>query len=327
LQLQAAVLQKIKTEKRPVAAARKYWLDVWVDGPLLKTQPLPFTLPRMQLNVEGRKDYLRPELKLQFAEPLGLKLEPWQIPTNAITDPVASLILIRGFEPLLSRLPSTKSLSADPLPNQMTIWAMQEIPFETCVAIPHSDATNYLKRVGPALTSLINTNIEARNWAGHALWLTNNSVGLRGLPFLAPFLRATNGPTGDYLVGGIFAMPGEGKAFPWDDLMPSIRQSNIVYYDWELNGGRAIQWLPLSQLYQMTTREDVVGAESLGQKWMKAIEPKLKNCGTVVTLSAPNELSVVRNARLGLSGFELNWFSMWVDGLNFPFWKTGPAQP
>ena len=41
------------------------------------------------------------------------------------------------------------------------------------------------------------------------------------------------------------------------------------------------------------------------------------------TLTAPNELTVVRNAPIGLTGVELTYLAFWVDGPEFPF----PGEP
>src|SRR5580698_1736558 len=101
------MVKQIKDKKRPMPMAKINWLDAWIDWPKFTAHhplDLPFQLPKMELTVEGRKGFMRPELKMQFAEPLGLKLEPWWVPTNLISSPVASITLARGFGPLLSRV-------------------------------------------------------------------------------------------------------------------------------------------------------------------------------------------------------------------------------
>jgi hypothetical protein len=272
----------------------------------------------MELNVEGRGEFLRPELKLQFAEPLGMKLEPWRIPTNLIGSPLASITVARGFGPLLSGIPAVSNLNAEPLPNQTIIWALPKLPFLTCAAAPVNDGSNYLLRIAPGLISLINSGLGAESSVGKAVLTTNMSVAISGLPFLAPFLRATNEVNGDFLLAGIFAFPPHTQPFPWDALFGAISPDNIVYYDREMNGERLFQWRALSQLYFICKLQQLPRTDTPAQKWLMAIKPKLDDCRTVGTLTAPNELTLVRNAPVGLTGFELTCLAIWLDEPGFP---------
>lgn len=321
LKLHSAILQKIKDSKRPVPAAEKYWLDASINWPeFMAYHPmaLPLKLPKMELNVEGRSEFLRPELKLQFAEPLGLKLEPWRMPTNSIGDRLASITLARGFGPLLNGTAAISNLNAEPAPNEAVIWALPRLPFLTCAAAPVNDGSNYVMKIAPGLISLINSDFAAHNSMGKALLTTNMSVAISGLPFLAPFLRATNEVNGDFLVAGIFAFPPHAEVFPWEALSSIIGPDNVVYYGWEMGGERVLQWRAMSQLYFLVTRKPQPRLDTPAQSWIMAIRPKLSDCRTVGTLTAPNELTFVRNATVGLTGFELNCLALWVDGPGFP---------
>jgi hypothetical protein len=46
------------------------------------------------------------------------------------------------------------------------------------------------------------------------------------------------------------------------------------------------------------------------------------NCGTEITLTAPNELTLVRNGPVGLTGFEMNLLAQWLDAPGFPWHAT-----
>ena len=326
LKLHTAILEKIKANKRPVAEAEKRWLDAWINWPEFEAYhptALPFKLPKMELDVEGRGEFVRPELKLEFADPLGLKLEPWRIPTNMIGSPLASLTLMRGFGPLLSAIPIISNLNAEPFPNQIAIWALPQIPFMTCAALPVNDAKNYLMRIAPGLISLVNSNIAAHQGIGKAQLTTNMSVLLGELPFITPYLRATNGDDGDFLLAGILAMPPRAQPFPWDSLFEVIAPTNVVYYDRELNGERLYQWRSLSEIYPLSMKRTLPRLDTPVQRWLATIKTNLADCRTVGTLTAPNELTVVRNAPIGLTGVELTYLAFWVDGPEFPF----PGEP
>jgi len=58
------------------------------------------------------------------------------------------------------------------------------------------------------------------------------------------------------------------------------------------------------------------------------VSKKLGNCGTVTTLTRPDELTVLRNSTVGLTGVELTWLAYWLDAPGFPLDATyvDPAQ-
>jgi hypothetical protein len=63
----------------------------------------------------------------------------------------------------------------------------------------------------------------------------------------------------------------------------------------------------------------------LGQKWLDAIEAKLGNTITEVTVQSPRELTLSRNAHAGLNGLELVTLAYWLDSTNFPGWDFRPG--
>ena len=328
LTLQPALVKQIKDKKRPVAEDKKHLLNAWIDWPKLsggKAGPLPFKMPKMDLAIETRKDFLRPELKLHFAAPLGMNVEPWKFPTNIIGESVSAITLVRGIGPLLAQIPQVSNLSSDPPPNEIILWATPQLPFLTTGVAPVKDAKNYLMKIAPGLISLINSKLAAHKAAGRAELTTNLAVAIHGLPILAPFLKATNDAGTDYLLGGIFAAPPVVNPFPWKALSDTISSPNVIYYDREMNGERLFQWRALSQLYYMTTARTLPRIDTPAQNWILAIKPKLDDCRTVGTLTAPDEITVVRNAPIGLTGFELTCLAYWLDAPDFPLGDT--VQP
>lgn len=321
LKLLPAILEKIKAKQRPVATGQEHWLDAWIDWPALEgSHPnlIPVQLPKMDLVVDVRPDFLRPKMKLSFAEPLGMKIEPWRFPTNLICNSLCSVTVARGFGPFLSKDPTIRNLNAEPVPNQGIMWAQTGFAYPTCVALPAADAKNYLMRIAPGLISLVNSDLTERHSPGKAVLTTNLSLAITGLPMLSPFLFATNRPEGDFLIGGIFALPPTVEPFPWNSLFGTISPDNVIYYDREMNGERMTQWRTLSQLYFMTTARTLPKTDSPAQNWLMAIQSKLEDCRTIGMLTAPNEITVVRNAPIGLTGFEMTLVALWVDGPEFP---------
>ncbi len=320
LLLQPAMLQRIKSTGRPAPQLKDNWLDAWVDWPRITPYhplPLPFNLPKMELTLEGKKEFIRPKLVMQFPKPLGISLEPWRIPTNTIRKPFITFTAVRGVGAWLNQLPIARELNIGSLPNQWTSWSMARIPFETCMAVPVTDATNYLKRIAPNLIAVIQTNLAARHWSC-GLELTNSQIVMSNFMFLSPYLRPIHEPAGDFLTAGIFPFVVRKEPMPPDLMHEIMGKPKLVYYDWELTDERLAEWRPLAQVYLMLMKMATPDWNTPVEKWLLAASPKLKKSGTEVTLTAPNELTLVRNAPLGLSAFELTWLAYWLDAPNFP---------
>ena len=62
---------------------------------------VPDTLARVFLALGGEQDHVRTQADLDFAEPLPLELEAWNIPTNLIHDPLIGFTAVRGIRPWL----------------------------------------------------------------------------------------------------------------------------------------------------------------------------------------------------------------------------------
>jgi hypothetical protein len=291
-------------------------------------------LPKMQLTVQTRKDaarpegYVRQELKMKFPESLGLTLDAWQIPTNTIHNPLTSFTAFRGIAPWLSQRQLAQELGIKPTPNQFFVWAMDGIPFETSFAMPATDATNYLRRIAPGLISRLNTRMEAWPVKCEAQWTTNEQIIVSGNPFVGPHLEAITEPGADFLTGGLFPKQ-EHQAPPPTGLISEITsRTNLVCYDWEMTEARVIQWRALSQLSLIMANKPITTVDTPAQKWIDAVKKKLGNTGTLATLTAPDELTALRNSTIGLTGVELTWLAYWLDAPGFPLDATyvDPAQ-
>jgi hypothetical protein len=323
LLLQPGMLQRIKEKKRPVPATRDYTLDAWVDWPaLLAGHPLqlPFAggqLPKMQLTVTNAPDFIRTRMVMQFPKPLDLKLEPWQIPAETIRNKIFSFTAVRGIAPWLGQIDLIKSLDLKSVPNEWFIWA-QDVPFETCFAAPVGNAKDYLKQLAPKLTLLVNSNLAKVHLTQGCGVDTNGDLHVAGFPFSAPYLRAGDDSGKQFLFGGV--MPSHKRE---DPVPPALYEQitsrpNLVYYDWEITDARIEQWRVSSQLALIVERKVITDTNAPAQKWITASKKKLGNCTTVVTLSAPNELTLVRNGAVGFTGAELTGLAIWLDAPEFP---------
>ena len=147
--------------------------------------------------------------------------------------------------------------------------------------------------------------------------MTNNQISWRGMPFIAPNLRALHEPAGDFLFAEVFPNGPKSKPLP-PELFAQLDRTNLVYYDWEITAER-LKLLPqLTQLALMVTRHKQLAAQSAAVKWLNRIGPTLGTTVTEVTQTAPNELSFMRKAPGGLTAIELTALANWLEATNFP---------
>jgi hypothetical protein len=265
---------------------------------------------------------------MQFPRPLGLTLQPWRIPTNLIHSPMTSFTAMRGLASRLADSALIKSLNAEPLPDQLFIWANEGIPVDTSWAalVDRGDATNYLDRIAPPVVATMN-NVLNGHQINMGATTTNHQLSTWGLPFVSPYMRASRGPTGEYLIGGLMPSPGRVAPIPSALVNELNSHPNLAYYSWEYTALRVNQTRPILQLYTVVAGEVLAVGEGASANWLNTAGPKLGNSGTEVTLTAPNELTLVRNSPFGLTAWEITMFLYWADAPDFPLGIVHPARP
>ncbi|MDB6123341.1 MAG: hypothetical protein JWQ71_2334 [Pedosphaera sp.] len=322
LLLQTSLIDRIKKQGRPVVEAKNYWLDAWVDWPSLALQHTNlanFKLPKTQITVTATKEFIRPKVIMEFDEPLNVQLPPWQVPTNIIHDPLISFTAVRGIAPWLKQINFIQQLNLDKVPDEYFIWAMKQVPLETCLVAPVQNGTNFMAQFAPQAVSLANTNLQKRR-IGQVEWKTNkNQISWTGLPMIVPYLEMISTPQGDYMKGGIFPSPPRGTPPPAELLNQLGANSNVIYYDWEITEERLPQTENIIGLVWLASGRFLSQPDITTQKWLDAVAPKLGNCGTMGTLTGPNEVTILRNSPIGLTGFELTMLKHWLDSPKFPW--------
>lgn len=334
LKLQPGFLQRIKQNKRPVAAFKDDWLDVFADWPTIMRYhplslptPLPPTLPKMHLTVQTGKDYVRPKLVMQYPEPLNLKLDPWRIPTHLVRGTPASFTAMRGVGNYLSQLKFIQEIQPPNAPNQLFFWSILKVPFENYVVAPVSGASNYMAKIGPNLETALNAEISKTPIPAQALW-TNGRVYLANMPFVSPFLQPVREPAGEFILGGLFpsTSPTNAPSFSGALLKEIQSKPGLVYYSWEIGEERIPAWQGLIQIYLLFTKKAAPYGTTPGLKWLTTAEPKLGNCFTEINQTALDELTLVRNSPLGLSALEMDLLEFWMDSPGFPIDIGYPRQ-
>jgi hypothetical protein len=114
----AAVIQS----QRPRPELSNGWLSAELDLPRLESVlglSERLVWPRIALTASGREQDVRLVGRLVFPEPVTGPLEPWQVPTNLIREPLIGFSAWRGVRPLLERWEILSRLGLTPAPNEV----------------------------------------------------------------------------------------------------------------------------------------------------------------------------------------------------------------
>jgi hypothetical protein len=286
-------------------------------------------LPALNVSLRGRDGKLRISGDFAFRDPFSWKLEPWQIPTNLIHDPIISFTAIQGLAPMLRNHQGALGLELlDPLPDQLFVWAGGSLPVQTLTAAPMKDATGFLRSLATQLMSRFNPVLQAHD-VGGLVMATNNSgaASLRwtGIPpFVTPFISAEQDSGKDFLLAGIF--PNWGGTNPPPVLFQYLAtRTNLVYYDWEVTGEHAWAWRACINVFRHFFEKPRLGPDSASIVWINSVSNHLANTVTEVTRSDSNRLAFVRQGPIGLTGLELMALAHWLESTNFPL--NGLALP
>lgn len=300
------------------------WLEADIDWSRLhKWLPAnPFKLARTEIAVTGKDDALRTTARVVYPESLNWKSEKWKIPKDIMRDPIASFTAARNLGVLVKEPAEFQKLSVRPMTNQIFVWALQNSPFHTFAAVPDANPARSIQTLGKELPAIFNDRLAKSNDGSMAM-KTNEPVLLwTGLPLIAPEIRATN----NYLLAGLFPGVTLKDPVPAELLQQVETRTNLIYYDWEITEYRLGQWLLLQQLFPPMKPDDEKGSPSvpvakrfkLHDIWQSAVAKLLGNTVTEVTLTAPNEVNVLRKSHAGFTGIELIFLSRWINHPDFP---------
>jgi hypothetical protein len=314
--------RKVRPASGSVAAS-DYWLDADLDlGGVSRALALDWNLPegwpRIAATWTGQGDRIRTTGKVSFAKPLDLQLEPWNIPTNLVHQPLVSFTAVRGVRTWLAGQAWLKRFQVEPVPDQFCAWASGPTPLLTFASTPISNATALLQTVGPRTEAELNP------------WITNNVFGMlefsndpprlawTGVPMFTPELAPIATPGGSFLLGWVgVEPPGAGKPAP-PELFAQLTPTNLVYYDWEITEPKLHHWVYLGQTARLAFVLPQMPPDSAAYAFILAAAPKLGNAGTEILQDAPASLRFVRNSTLGFTGVELHLLADWLESPAFP---------
>jgi hypothetical protein len=291
--------------------------------------PLISNLAKVNLTVIGQGPSVRTEAHLKFDRPLVLNLEPWNLPTNLIHEPLTSFTALRGARPWLATLGPFKDVPVENLPNQLFAWAEGTSPMLYFCAAPVPDASNKVYQTTEYLLHEGNAWMATNGFGKFRRPKDSNSVVWDTVPFLDPHLEAAHSSDTDFALLRFGPSTYTNRPPPPGLFEQFVGVTNVLAYDWELSGPRLESWLYFAQFFRFVLRKTQVPPESVSIAWFNAIEPNLSNCGSEVIQSAPDELLFLRNSTIGLSSLELQLLADWFESPNFPYGLTtfAPSRP
>ena len=301
-----------------VAPLRNSWLTADVNWQRLAAW-FPawrkLDLPETRLQVVGRDGNFAVTGKLFLAQPLSA-LGPWQFPAATIHGPLISLTAARGISDWLKQQPWAVSLGINPLPDQLFTWVQPQMPFENYAAMPLAAAPAALPLLDQSLNSALHGNPDSP-FNRFTLSEANNQLSLTGMPLIAPYIKATREPAGEFLLAGFFPLMPRGQPVP-AAVTGRLNDPGLVYYHWENTTERMKLFPQLYQLLLVLSRHRQLDVKSPAGSWLLHSEPVFGSSVTEVVENSPSELSFTRQSPALLTAVELVAFASWLEAPDFP---------
>jgi len=313
---------------RPVPSLSPALLEVDIDFPNLtryEAASARFKIPSSKFVILPHRDgeSLRTEGVFSLAEPGKWEFEPWQIPTNQISDPLVSFTVMRGIDPLLKAIPGFIELGLKKTPTQVSGWSQRQGSFQSFWAFPSAGASNAVRDVAPRLQSFVKDFVPKP--IGTLVYATNRSqVVWQGLPLIVPSLGAISDREEDYLLAGLFPVVQRTKPPPRELFAQIEGRKDLLYYDWEITADRVGNAKLLYQILDMINLRTLLQTNAPSVQWVDQAGTRLGNTVTEITAASPRELKLVRKSHIGLTGFEVATLLRWIDSSAFPLGYKPP---
>ncbi|MGP8201338.1 MAG: hypothetical protein ACLQU4_17750 [Limisphaerales bacterium] len=325
LPVQAEYLRQVSREGRPEPALADKWLEADVDCARLAGW-LPDWMrllkpARIKLIATSERDNLHITARMIYPEAILWEPRSWQMPTELAQGPIISFTAGQNIGAFLNLSPAFSQLDGDPLTNQFCAWALHGLPLLTYMSWPVADVTNTLQEVSTEAMTALNPELKKFNGTELVWQEDRRKLVLSNLRVILPSLEAVHNQEGDFLLLSVF--PFSSPTGPaTNELWKQIKgRTNLVYYDWELTGARLQDWRLLGRMLLTRTRTPTPGvlrARMVEDKWLGDLGFFEGKTITEITRPAPNELSVVRNAPVGLTGIEIFLLSDWLSTFGSP---------
>ncbi|MGO8696508.1 MAG: hypothetical protein ACLQVY_02135 [Limisphaerales bacterium] len=320
LAMQAEYLQGISRQGSPGSALNDSLMEAEVDLSQLASW-LPegarlFKPARVKLTVTAKADHFHINAQAVYPEAVPWASRPWQIPTELVRNPLISFTAGEDVAAFLDLGPSFERIDHNPLTNQFCAWALGDMVFQSYMAWPVPNASNAVQALSAEAAPAFDPYLKRLNH-GKIVWSPEKGrLVLSNLGVVAPSLEAAPVQQGQYLFLSLFPLASASKPAPVELWKEIEGHHDLVCYDWEATGPRLQQWRLLSGILWHSSPvgdDETTETAKLKEDWLNAIGSPKGNAVTVITRTAPNELSLVRTAPLGLTGIELIVLSDWIS--------------
>jgi len=300
-----------------------YWIDAQVDlkrvsDALSLNWPLPQNTPtNITITFIGDGGNVLTRGEFEFPQPLPIELEPWNVPTNLIHDPLIGFSALRGFRPLLKSFKPWNDLQLGTPPNQAYTWAQHGTPWMHFAAVPSAESSNQVDRLADFVVRDIDPKLTVSRLGAFEKLPGTQHLKWKGVPVFSPDLNWTNIDGNSYILAGFYSRPLTEQPSP-AELFPQFSGStNMIWYDWEFSKESLEGWTPISQvvrhafrLPRFTADPDIV--------WLLAVATQLGNCVSALKLESPTHLSFTRQSTMGFTAPEIPLLLDWLESPKFP---------
>ncbi|MBN2506749.1 MAG: hypothetical protein JXQ71_08650 [Verrucomicrobia bacterium] len=328
LTLAPAWVEVIARSGQPAPPLEDSWLEVRLDLPRLgRAFPglAALGLAPAEVRVVPKDGVLRTTARLRFPGKLAWTHEPWNIPTNLVTEPLISFMVAQGIAPWLKRLPGFSELGLETVPNQVALWGQVNPHVQSIATWPVPDATNAMERLHRTLPGWMQRHCQVA--PGAFLWVSNaHTIVCRAVPFVFPSLSPLTDEDQQYLLSCFFP-PVAITNPPPPELYAQFLgpgTTNLFYYHWELTSERLPQMSRLWQLIDIARNRVLPSSNQPSVRWLLAAAPLLGNASTEARQTAERDVTVTRRSHLGLTALEIATLLRWVDSSGFPLTFAPP---
>ncbi len=287
-------------------------------------------LPTAHFSLSNRADFVRTLVQLDFPKPHNWKTEPWQIPTNMMSERIMDFTVVRGVAGVLDALPVIHNVGWTPVPSQISGWGTRDLPFQFYYATPARNVTNRLVSLAPRLRSEVRRTL-GTNLQGNVEWSPSRQELLwTGLPLAAPSLFQGRDGNTEFLTLGMFPLMKSRQPPPAELLEQLKGRDDLVLYDWESTQFRVPSWRQFYQIAEIGTHRRLSPTNLVSQRWQSEIASHLADSATELRATSPSQMTLVRKSTIGLNSFELVTLTRWLDSAEFPsfgMFPPGSARP
>lgn len=318
--LMAEAIRSVATEGRPTSGGTDTWLKVELCSEVVSSF-WPFVdleVPGIEWSATTDDGVVRHEAALEFANPVTLGGESVGVTPSIVYDPLISFGVLRHGAALLGDFEAVTETVADS-DEPVYFWSQQHpLMVSANVAIAVPDGESKWEFGGQALTSAIAEGLKDKMitkpiWDAEAKALT-----WRGLPILAPWMRSLKGADSDYWAAGAHVLLNSTNVPPAGLKAQYEGREDLIYYHWEITGGRFAQWLRTSLLMSIVSDRGSVKLNAPTHAWLQEVAGLMGNTITEVTQENEHIWRIKRRAPMVLTGFELLVLSDWLARPEFP---------